>query len=330
MMREAARTTLFSNSRLILSAGTLPKAGFRERVSSAKVAGFDAISLFPQQYLSVLRKEKLTVSDMQAILAEHDIALDEVDPLLDWFAPGSTPSEILMVEMAQAFGARSVNVAAAFVSDRSRQEITDCFARVCERLAQHDLRADLEFLPWTQVDSLTSALSIIEKAGQANAGVMFDCWHFFNSEDNLDTLRELTELQASQISSLQVNDVPQAIARLSRKQNWHYTKDMFQSVIDSIRVMGFGRFRNVALKASYPHPEAQRMMKDALCSRLFPGEGDSPVAQVLSILHEKGVRPAIGIEVFNLDNDTMSPAEVAHRAMRGYQSVAQCSQKPPT
>ena len=321
MIKEATGNILFSESRLILSAGTLLNADFRERVSSAKIAGFDAISLFPQQYLSALRKEELTVSDMQGILAEHEVSLDEVDPLLDWFAPEATASETLMVEMAQAFDARSMNVAAAFVSDRSHQEITDCFARVCERLAKHGLRADLEFLPWTQVNSLTAALSIIEKAGQANAGIMFDCWHFFNSEDSLDTLRDLTELQASRITSLQVNDAPQAIARLSQKQNWHYTRDMFRSLIDSIRVMGFERFRNVALKASYPHPEAQRMMKDAQCSRLFPGEGDKPVAEVLSILHERGVRPAIGVEVFNLDNDAMSPAEVAQKAMRGYQSV---------
>lgn len=321
MIREAAGTNLFSDSRLILSAGTLPKAGFRERISAAKTAGFDAVSLFPQQYLSALRKEKLSVNNMQEILAEHEIALDEVDPLLDWFAPGATPSESLMVGMARTFGARSMNVAAAFVSDRSLQEITDCFARVCERLAQYGLRADLEFLPWTQVDSLTSALSIVEKAGQANAGAMFDCWHFFNSEDSLDTLRDLTESQASRISSLQVNDAPQTIARLSRKQRWHYTRDMFGSLVDGIRVMGFERFRNVALKASYPHPAAQGMMRDAQCSRLFPGEGDSPVAEVLSILHEKGVRPAIGVEVFNLDNDRMSPAEVAQKAMRGYQGV---------
>lgn len=314
---------IFADSRLILSAGTLPGATFRERTSSAKAAGFDAISLFPQQYLRAIKHEKLSVSDMQDILVEHAIDLDEVDPLLDWFGPGASPSELLMTEMAQAFGARSVNVATAFVSDRSLEEIAACYARVCERLASHGLRADLEFLPWTRVDSLQAALSVLDLADQANAGVMFDCWHFFNSGGTPDDLRKLTASESARITSLQLNDAPQDIAGLSRRQNWLYTKDMFQSLVDSIRVMGFSAFRNVALKAEYPHPEAQKMMKDALCSRLFPGEGVKPVSEVLGILHEKGVRPAIGVEVFNLDNYELTAGEVSQRAMQTCRKVLQ-------
>ena len=321
MTTETPDNRRFSDSRLILSAGTLPTTGFRDRVVSAKAAGFDAISLFPQQYLTAIRREKLTVSDMRDILATHEIALDEVDPLLDWFGSGPTPSESLMVEMAQAFGARSVNVAAAFVSDKPYEEIVACFAQVCGRVGRHGLRADLEFLPWTQIGSLTSALALLRDADQANAGVMFDCWHFFNSEDNLDTLRGLNPAQAGKISSLQVNDAPREIAGLSLGQSWLYIKDMLRAMSDSVRVLGFSSFRNVALKATYPHPEAKRMMKDALCSRLFPGEGVKPITEVLSILDDKGVRPAIGVEVFSLDNRTLSPVDVARRAMQSYLSV---------
>ena len=36
-----------------------------------------------------------------------------------------------------------------------------------------------------------------------------------------------------------------------------------------------------------------------------------PVTQVLSILADKGVTPAIGVEVFNLDNYVLGAAEVA-------------------
>ena len=151
------QTGLFPNSRLILSAGTLPAAGFEQRVKAASDAGFHAISLFPQQYLGARRKEKLSTANMREILGRYGLAVDEVDPLLDWFGPRASVSEDLILEIAEGLGARSVNVAAAFVSDRSPDEIAECFARVCQRAGRIGLRADLEFLPWTGVDSLTTS-----------------------------------------------------------------------------------------------------------------------------------------------------------------------------
>ena len=320
MSNTAASDTPLANSRVILSAGTLTRASFRERVAAASSAGFNAISLFPQQYLAARRKERLSTEDMLAILSEHRISIDEIDPLLDWFGPGASTSELLMTEMAEIFGARSINAAAAFVSDRSLEEIADCFSRLCSRLATLGLRVDLEFLPWTGVDKLATALQVLEMADQPNGGVMFDCWHFFNSGDSLEDLRELDQDQAARITSLQLNDVPHSIPRLDRRQNWLYTKIMLQSMIDSIRVLSFSAFRDVALKASYPHPQAQKMMKDALCSRLYPDEGVNPIGEVLSILQEKGARPAIGLEVFNLDHEALSPEQIAQRAMQAYRN----------
>lgn len=322
MDTEQAVQPLFTDSRLILSAGTLVKATFRERANAAGQGGFDAISLFPQQYLAARGREKLSLNNMREILVEHNIDLDEVDPLLDWFGPEASRSESLMVEMAQELGARSVNVAAAFVSDRSFGQLTDCYGRVCERLGRCGLRADLEFLPWTGVSNLTTALDLVEAVGQPNAGVMFDLWHFFNSKQELDVLRQLSPAQVSRITSLQLNDVPGRITGLSRGQSWQYTKDMLQTVVDSIRVLGLDAFINTAMKAKYPHPAAQKMMKDALCSRCFPGEGDMPVAQVLAILAEKGVTPAIGVEVFNLENHVLDAVEIAAKAQACYHSVA--------
>jgi sugar phosphate isomerase/epimerase len=321
MMSQTHTQPLFPDSRLLLSAGTLVKASFSERVRAAREAGFDAISLFPQQYLAARRKEKLGVGDMREILAEHDVSLDEVDPLLDWFGPRASPSESLMMEMAEGLGARSINVATAFVSDRSQEEICDCFGQVCERVAQYGLRADLEFLPWTGVNTLTSALNILAAVNQPNAGVMFDLWHFFNSGEQLDVLRNLEPHQAARITSLQLNDAPDSIADLRLAKKWLYLKDMLHNAADSIRVLGFDAFRNVAASARYPHPQANKMMKDALCSRMFPGHGSQPVTEVLSILAEKGVRPAIGVEVFNLEHYARSASELAAVAMQGYRQV---------
>ena len=135
-------------------------------------------------------------------------------------------------------------------------------------------------------------------------------------------MRQLTPQHAAHITSLQLNDGPESIDDLSRAQNWAYAKAMFQNTIDSIRVMGMDAFLKVAIKAKYPHPAAHKMMKDAQCSRLFPGEGTMPVAEVLTILSEKGVAPTIGVEVFNLEHHALSALDVAMRAMKTYRAVA--------
>ena len=321
MNTQLRSEALFHDSRLILSAGTLARATFVERVSAAQQAGFNAISLSPAQYLAAIRREKLSNTNMQEILAEYEVDLDEVDPLLDWFTSDALGCETLMVEIGEALGARSINVATAFVSERPFEELVDCYVRVCERVAKYGLRADLEFLPWTRVGNLTTALELLDAADQPNAGVMFDFWHFFNSGQDLDVLRQLTPRQAARITSLQLNDMPGSITDLSRGQNWAYAKDMFHNVIDSVRVLGLDAFLNVAIKAKYPHSGAQKMMKDALCSRLFPGEGAMPVTEVLAILSQKGVAPAIGVEVFNLEHHALSAADIAMKAMKTLEAV---------
>ena len=102
--------TLFPQSRLLLSAGTLPKARFIERVDAAQKAGFDAIAL---------------------------------------------------------------------------QELTAALVRVYERASSHGLRVDLEFLPWTLVPDLHTALQVLNDAEQENLGITLDFWHFFGAVTRL-------------------------------------------------------------------------------------------------------------------------------------------------
>ena len=75
---------------------------------------------------------------------------------------------------------------------------------------------------------------------------MFDFWHFFNSGESLDVLRQLTPQHAARITSLQLNDLPGKIDDFSRAQNWAYRKGMFQNAVDSIRVLGMDAFLKVA------------------------------------------------------------------------------------
>ena len=318
-------TTLFPDSRLILSAGTLPDASFADRVHAAKTAGFDAISLFPQQYLRARKREKLGMADMREILLSHGIALDEVDPLLDWFGTDASSSEQLMYEMAEAFGARSMNAAPAFCPHGDLSQVTAAFSRLSQRAARHGLRVDLEFLPWTLVSDLDKALTVVRGAGQANTGVMLDCWHFFRSGCKVEQISALGAEDVDRITSIQVNDAPAHPARLGRRQKLSVNRTMMKSAFDGLRVMGPGRFLRVAGGARNPHPNASQMMAEASCFRLLPGEGDIPLHELLKALSAAGCKPAIGLEIFSLELNKLPAKETARRAMAAYQSIEEKS-----
>ena len=314
--------TLFPQSRLLLSAGTLPKARFIERVDAAQKAGFDAIALFPQQYLRARKKEKLTPADMREILAERGVTLDEVDPLLDWFGPAASRAENLMFEMADELGARSVNTPPAFAPAIELQELTAALVRVCERANSHGLRIDLEFLPWTLVPDLRTALQVLKDAGQENLGITLDFWHFFRGGDTVATLRALAADEVARITNLQVNDAPATRRSLSLRDKLSLIGVTLDQVIDGINVHGARQFFKVSSAMKATRPDATALMTEATSARLLPGEGDMALANWLAALDSTGCKPTVGVEIFSLELARRPAAELAARSMAAYRNVA--------
>ncbi|MGI9287836.1 MAG: sugar phosphate isomerase/epimerase family protein [Pseudomonadales bacterium] len=308
---------------IMLSAGTIPKATFKQRVSAASEAGFGAISLFPEHYLNALKREKLTVSNMQEILAAKAVLLDEVDPLLDWFGPpdrGASRSESLLYEIADAFGATTMNVAPGLAPALSQAEVTDAFGRVCERAGRHGLLATLEFLPWSVVPNLSTALQIAYDCAQPNARVMLDTWHFFRSKGQVADLFKLSAAQVALISSVQINDAPTRRRPYTHEEQKMVRNGMLSMGWNSMRVMGFVNMVKLSTKTKHPGADANELAKDACFARLMPGAGNIPLAEILSALYAQGATPKIGLEIFSLS--TLPANEVAQQAMQAYRSTA--------
>ena len=313
----------FQNSRLLLSAGTLPHASFTERVEAARLAGYNAISLFPAQYLRAIRKERLTPDAMRDILAANGICVDEIDPLLDWFGPSPSPSEDLIFEIADQLGARSINAPSAYAPDIKLSQLTTALQRLARRGQEKGLRIDLEFLPWTLVPDLQTALQVVKDTGQANVGVMLDCWHFFRGGDSIDTLKFLSREDARRITSLQVNDAPSVKQTLNWRNRLALVKAMITEVIDGIRISGASKFFKASSAMHATRPDAMELMQEAISGRLLPGEGDMPVAALLHALNQAGCEPTVGLEVFSLDLARLPAAEIARQCMATYAEISQ-------
>jgi sugar phosphate isomerase/epimerase len=202
---------------LVLCAGTLHyhQLSFAERVAATRAAGFDAITLMPAAYRRAREQERLSDADMRALLAEQGLCIAELDPLLSWvpghpFTHGDMDAGAQVdtfMAIADALGARSLNVVLAVTERLPEQLLVDAFAAVCKRSAEHGLLAHLEFLPWAQTADVKTACRLAQLAGCANGGVMFDTWHHFRGglgNDVLDTI------PGELILGIQVNDAPAA------------------------------------------------------------------------------------------------------------------------
>ncbi len=264
---------------LVLCAGTLAGASFRERVEAAAEAGFSAISLFLGDYQQA-RAEGLSDGEMRRLLGDHGIALAELDPLMSW-VPGAElgasaneqgakffqQREQDFYAAADALGARSLNAISITDNPLAKSALAEAFAALCDRAAAHGLLVHLEFLPWTSLPDLDAALEIVELADRPNGGLMFDTWHHFRSRGKNERIRSVP---GRRILALQINDAPR---------------------------------------------EAEpNLVDETLHRRLLPGQGDIDLVEILRLLDEVGSPAPVGIEVFSDALAGLPPREAARRA----------------
>ena len=91
-------------------------------------------------------------------------------------------------EVGAQLGAKAVLVAG---DDPEQGRLIEHYARLCDAMQPFGLSADLEFMPWTAVNDLASALHIVEQADRANGGILVDALHFDRSDSRFEDLQRI-------------------------------------------------------------------------------------------------------------------------------------------
>jgi sugar phosphate isomerase/epimerase len=266
---------------LVLCAGTLPRdTSWTERLAAASGAGFTGMSVWGRDYAAA-RADGWSDADLRTQLADHGLAVAELDPAW-WWTPGEVDvaslltidtmevfchGETEMFAIADALGARSINAAEVLGGRWTIDEAVDAFAALCDRAAEHNLLVHLEFLPWSRVPDLASAWEIVRGADRPNAGLAVDAWHWFRGTPNEELLRAIP---GDKITGVQLDDAP-------------------------------------------ARPEANLMLA-TLHDRLLPGAGELDLAGLVAALRDAGAVAPIGVEVFSDELHALGPHEAARRA----------------
>lgn len=251
---------------LVLCSGTIPRdTSFRHRLEAASGAGYDAISLWGRDYARA-RRDGHSDHEMRVMLADHGLAVAEVDPAW-WWTPGArevhVPAELDTMEvfchgeddllrMAEAVGARSLNAADVFGGTWSAEEGAEAFASLCDRAAQQGLLVHLEWLAWSRIPDVATAWDVVRGADRPNGGLNVDTWHCARTGTTVEDLRALP---GDRVLAIQLSDAP----RRAEENLVHAT----------------------------------------LHDRVLPGEGELDLTGYLGALGDIGVRAPTGVEVFS-------------------------------
>jgi len=204
---------------LVLCSGTLARGiSFEERLAAASAAGFDGVSLWGRDYRAA-RDEGLSDADMRSMLESHGLALGEIDPAW-WWLPGAgdvhIPAELDTLDVfrfgeaeifaiADALGARSLNAVDVFGGDWDTERAAEAFAGLCARATEHGLLVHIEWLSWSKIPDLRTALEIVQLAKAPNGGLNVDAWHFVRAGVDLEELRKVP---GELVTAVQLDDGP--------------------------------------------------------------------------------------------------------------------------
>lgn len=192
-----------------LCASTILEASMRERIDASSAGGYMGLGLRPGHVKRAGTGDQ-PVTDVRGELAAHDLELVEIGFISDWWTlddagvAASLKHEQGLHRLKAEFGARHMMAIAGPLTD-GIDTVAERFGAMCRRAAEHDLDVALEFLPWTDINTLEKAWQVVESSGEPNAKIAFDTWHFFRGGSTFDML---DPIPAERIAVIQLSDGP--------------------------------------------------------------------------------------------------------------------------
>jgi sugar phosphate isomerase/epimerase len=251
-------------SRRVMWAASVRSKSLAERLAAAKLGRFDAMSVFPIDYVS-WRSSGLTDKDIKKQIDEAGISAAIADPFVQWtpnFAiPESYPKENVgfidhteeqVFAMAEALGAKQVNCVEGLGQKHERAALVDALGSVTERATKRGISLTVEPMPISSIYSLADGWDLVKAINSPNLGLTFDTWHFWRATPDLELL---AQIPADKITEVQLADAKKELNG--------------------------------------------DLLNDLLHHRLLPGEGDFDLTATVNVLRKIGAYKSVGPELFS-------------------------------
>jgi sugar phosphate isomerase/epimerase len=179
---------------------------FEDRVVAAAKAGFKGVGIWHADLDHILGRRNLT--EMKQILDDNGITNLELEFLTDWFLDGerrkkSDIQKHKLLTAAEKLNARHIKVGDFFRETYTMPQLIESFAVLCSDAADHGTKIGFELMPFAMIDSLKDSLAMVEGAGAANGGIIFDLWHLVKLHIPYE---EVQRVPLKYIVSVELND----------------------------------------------------------------------------------------------------------------------------
>jgi sugar phosphate isomerase/epimerase len=201
---------------------------------------------------------------MRQLLDDHGLTRLELEFLGDWFldpgTEGRTASDAdraLLWEAAAELGAHHVKVGNLAGTECPLEQVIERYGELCEDAAKHhDVLVPYEFMPFdAAVNSLDTALALVDAVNTPNSGLVVDTWHMAKLEIAPDDLRRIP-LRA--LSWIELSD-----------GHHQWMDDRLDEVINHRELPGEGEFDipgyvEACRDVGYPGPWGVEVLSEAL------------------------------------------------------------------
>jgi 2-keto-myo-inositol isomerase len=171
-----------------------------EDLRAAAAAGFPMVELWGEKFEKFFATH--TIADLKGLLDQYNLKAAAIDLVpLDYSQPENVNASVARArylgEIAQTVGCNTLLLCAwGDLHGRSKEEgialVAEYIQPVCQAAAEFNCRIAIEPLGrHAVIPGCQEALAVIEQAGQANLGLMWDFFHYYKSEVPLEVIRAI-------------------------------------------------------------------------------------------------------------------------------------------
>lgn len=174
--------------------GEISPYDFKDRVEAAAKAGFKGIGIWHTDLEHCMIHRSL--KEMKTILDDNGMKHLELEFLTDWFLDGGRKNESdqrkrRLLEAAGALHARHIKIGDFYNLPCSMPHVVEAFAGLCAEAEQVGTTIGFELMACAMIDNLPDAISMLERAGASNGGIILDILQVVNLGITYEAIRSI-------------------------------------------------------------------------------------------------------------------------------------------